>query len=508
MGNLVDAPMDDNNVIQSSTNIGIDTDVYEDAVNQYLTSIGILSAYNPNQPFRPINHTYSTYRHVYKRERVMQFLWPQCIGIPMLSFDLDANDDIAWWVHMFRPYVDHILANECVNDRARGVFMFLGWSIGYEEHLTVLHFDPVHRVQTFFDPMQHATRLMSDRPLATGYTTHGMFHDIPLQMVLEWYQHDSVPDGVCSAVCVLMVLCCHRFGTSDIHGMQAIVTRLVWNRHRDISTIRHNLWMFYIRLGRLKVLSDVLQHVGLFGRSVTGTCTAAVRNDSGTKLVPCNHQACAGWAYCSDHIERLLASNQIKIHGTSPTTCGAVLLEHYHTAPRPVAVHFENIEVDRSVWLCTTAWTPPEPYGIDILKGGPGQRWFVQIERVLLSVGMAILRQTLDSMMSTTPSTVPLLYLRLSGFLLPDEADYVFDVIHNILESITLQHLHHTPAPTMDLCIDIALPGEAKEKDPAISKLKAFIPPLRSTVSAIHSIRTATLLLCDTEYSFTTEIVR
>ena len=83
--------------------------------------------------------------------------------------------------------------------------------------------------------------------MEAGYTTHGTFHEILLQMALEWYQHDSAPKDVCSAVCVLMVLCCQRFGTSDMHGMHSIVTRLVCNCQRDISAVRYNLWMFYIR---------------------------------------------------------------------------------------------------------------------------------------------------------------------------------------------------------------------------------------------------------------------
>ena len=454
MGNIID-----------STHNHLDQTAYEEVVNQYLTSIGILSVYDPDRTLNTIKHTFTESRHMYTRQCVLRFLWPQCLGVPMIAIDLDANSDIMWWVHMFQPYVDYMVSHATAG--GDGVFMFLGWSYLYDEHLTVLHFDPIHRIQTFFDPMQHFTQMMSGVSLATGYTTHTKFYEIPLQSALEWYYHDAIPLGVCSAICMLMVVCCRRFGTCDIYGINDIVTRLVWNRQYDISTIRYNLWMFYIRLGRMKTLPDLLRHLGLVGPTVTGPCTAAVQHTNATQ--PCNEPSCAESAYCPVHMQRLLASDEIKME----------------RQPGVVVIRVGNVTINRSACLRRSAWTAPGPRGMAILNEN---YLYVQLERALLSECMAILKATVEGIGHHS-----LLYVRITGFAFPEEEKWVSSIIKICLDMIA----QAVTVVVMDLCIDIHDPKVDSEED-VTPVFERFIRRTQSIIHTIKPIRTATLLLRDT----------
>lgn len=258
--------------------IAIDIDLYRPIVNQYLQYIDILMKYDKKRTLHPIEEQYNHYCHIYKRERILQFLWPQCVGIPLLHFDLDAHGDIDWWIGMYRPYVDAMLKDECQNDG--GVFVLLGWTYEEEQHQTVLHFDIQNKRQTFFDPMGHYDEWMRDKSLATGYEPH--YHESswhPIQVTIESHRHESSPWDTCSAICILLLVCCRRFGTTDIHGMSRIIESLVYVRNNDISTIRYYLWLFYIELGASGTpLSDLYSLVGVSGDAAASfsACTAVV----------------------------------------------------------------------------------------------------------------------------------------------------------------------------------------------------------------------------------------
>jgi hypothetical protein len=460
MGNISHATTD--SATPQARASSVNQDVYNDIVNEYLTSIGIFSsAYDPPNT---IDIRFAKPRYIDKRVCALRFLWPHCIGIPMLFFDLDANSDVMWWVDLFRPYIDHVLPQACASEPESGVFMFLGWSYLYKKHLTVLHFDPIGRIQTFFDPMQHFTPLMSGVSLATGFTPHTKFYEIPLQMALEWYHHRAIPLGICSAICMLMVVCCRRFGTSDIYGIHEIVAHLVWNRQYDISTIRYNLWLFYIQLGRVRTLPDLLRHLGLVGSTGSRTCTAT---SSGS--VPCKGPVCAGSPYCPFHARRLLTAHGIRIEGT------------------PTAVYVDQIKLHRSACTRRSAWAPPGPHGMVVWNAYPTKnRSYVHIERTLLSVSMAILQQTVERMVArhSDVNTIPLLYIRITGFTFPVD---VFHIVHLGLDWIA------RAAWTTDLCIDVDFPVEALS-------VPSFVERTKSTIQTIKSIRTATLLLWDTKH--------
>ena len=272
--------------------IAIDGTIYKPIIDEYLRSINIFVKYDKDRVLDPIETKYNEYRHIYKRERHLQFIWPQCVGIPMLYFDLNTHH-IDWWIHMYRPYYDAMLYFECMNDRHGGVFILLGWIESYFEHQTVLHFDIQRRVQTFFDPTQQYDERMRDISLATDYIPH--YHTPkgqPIQAIIERHgrnmRHMS-PLDVCSVICFLLLVCCRRFGTTDIHGMSDIIQDLLLERPKDVSTIRYQMWLFYIELGEQGMqLSQLFAHVGLCGNATTTTtiCTVMVQHAGSANGVP------------------------------------------------------------------------------------------------------------------------------------------------------------------------------------------------------------------------------
>jgi hypothetical protein len=75
-----------------SDTLSIDKDAYTPIVHEYLRSINVFKHYDREQPLEPIDIAlYTDYRHIYKRQRILQFMWPQCVGIPMLYFDLERG---------------------------------------------------------------------------------------------------------------------------------------------------------------------------------------------------------------------------------------------------------------------------------------------------------------------------------------------------------------------------------------------------------------------------------
>ena len=266
--------------------IAMDGTIYKPIIDKYLNSINIFETYDRSRVLTPLSATYNKYRHIYKRERILQFIWPQCVGIPMLYFDLDTYDNINCWIDMYRPYFDVMLEDECTKDRHGGVFILLGWITEDVEHQTVLHFDIHNKTHTFFDPMQRHDEQMRHKSLATGYKPQ--YHapsDQPIQMVVERHYHRSSPPDSCSAICFLLLVCCRRFGTADIHGMSDIIKDLILQRDRDVSTIRYHMWLFYIELGIPGM--QLFSHVGLSGSAATNpSCTVMVKRDGSAYGIP------------------------------------------------------------------------------------------------------------------------------------------------------------------------------------------------------------------------------
>ena len=268
--------------------IAMDGTVYKPIINEYLHSIHIFETYDRYRVLTPLPYMYNEYRHIYKREHILQFIWPQCVGIPMLYFDLDTHDSLDWWIDMYRPYFDAMLEYECTNDRHGGVFVLLGWIMEDVEHQTVLHFDIHNKMHTFFDPMQRHNEQMKHKSLATGYKPNIQYHahsDQPIQEILERHYHLSSPPDSCSAICFLLLVCCRRFGTADLHGMSAIIKDLIVQRDKDISTIRYNMWLFYIELGVPGM--QLFSRVGLCGVAASNpNCTVMVKRDGSAYGVP------------------------------------------------------------------------------------------------------------------------------------------------------------------------------------------------------------------------------
>jgi hypothetical protein len=207
--------------------IPLNATLYKPIVDEYLQHINIShDHYREDREKSNIGEYICMYRHIYKRDRILQFIWPRCVGIPMLHFDLNKQKQFDWWINVYRPYIDIMLRDVCTEDVTGGVFMLLGWVEYQDEHQTVLHFDIQNQVQTFFDPQGLYDERMRNKVLATGYTTNYRAPIIEydsIQQIIESRGPWWIPVDTCAAICMLLLVCCRRFGTTDIHGMSDII---------------------------------------------------------------------------------------------------------------------------------------------------------------------------------------------------------------------------------------------------------------------------------------------
>jgi hypothetical protein len=303
---------------------------------------------------------------------------------------------------------------------------------------------------------------MQNLPLATGYTTCN--HESTgesIQSIFEKYDHTSSPRDSCSAICFLLLVCCRWVGTADIHGMSDIIANLLLNHDRDISTIRYYMWLFYVELGNPGM--HLFSHVGLTTTAENVICHAMVKrtgNELGVpskfpftvcvcvkrKLDPCGLRACRGWVYCAFHMQRLLAPEGIENTNAMVPECDHAILAHGENEPRPVASNFTNTKIPDEIWNANSSWTPPGPQGFQVLYQMGGMSQYLQLERLLLDRGMAILKQKMTDENTKSP-----LYMRISGYQFPKEIDVILDVIDAALHLISAERQER-----MDVWIDVA----------------------------------------------------
>ena len=143
-------------------------------------------------------------------------------------------------------------------------------------------------------------------------------------------------------------------------------------------------------------------------------------------------------------MQRLLTPEGIEYDAPTPT-CHNAITAHAENVPRPVADDFNHTNIPEELWNSDSFWSPPGPQGMQIVSMMGGMNQYLQMERLLLTTGMAIL----DHML--TNNDIRRLYVRISGYEFPDEIDEVLELIIQVLGLISQRQ-----RSTIDLWLDIA----------------------------------------------------
>lgn len=224
-------------------------------IGRYMSRLGILG--NVNEPHAIERQT--DYHHILLRQRVLQYVWPQCIGLPVMYFDLKAIPDLQWWVmQVYRPHLHIMIEERCDPDTPGGIFVFLGWVVDadlggdHSEHQTLLHFDLQNRVHTFYDPLGLWNANMTAVRLLEGWTPRIVPSQSTIQGILEGPPATPwSPGNVCAPVCALVMACCRRFATADISGVVGALCTVFASlqTEQQVQEARHGLWRFWMDLG-------------------------------------------------------------------------------------------------------------------------------------------------------------------------------------------------------------------------------------------------------------------
>ena len=419
MGNALETPSLDFHTMQrgADTHGVLDQATYQPILKTYLESLHIL---NTESATEEIDFSCRNYKEILFRQRVLQYVWPQCVGIPMLSFQISSDYGVDWWIGVFKPLLDIMLEQVCQLDRDGGVFVLLGWtdtSTSVMGHQTLLYFNAKTKKQIFFDPMHWYNDIMHQKQMATGYQPM-----VCVQLYEPMQQTIDTPEetannkrDTCSVLCTLMYICCRRFGTSDLQGiaemLQAVFLSQSWS---TISTIRRNLWVLYYNLGesvkRGAPIPSLFRSLGLISNDWP-QCTAAGarRKANGSKIMPCGIASCPKSVYCPYHRLRLLSPNGMTrniVNEHDTTKCNTTL-----STTRPVAPDLsDTYRLMQNTFESDSSWTPPGALGTKILK--QKMKWeYIHIDQTLESCGLTVL----DNIIHTGECTH--MYVRITGFV-------------------------------------------------------------------------------------------
>jgi hypothetical protein len=496
-------PIDFHNMQRGpDSNKTLNKEEYLFLLKQYLRELGVW--YNmPIQIPPNVDRKCTNYKESLIRQRVLQFVWPQCIGVPMLTFHISEITDVNWWVSVFQPHVDYVLQHTCATDD--GVFMFIGWTnrAACMGHLTLMYFNATNRTQTFFDPMQTYNDIMRNVSLASGYhpTNCVVLPTEPLQITVEQGDEQPCsPYNTCAVLCTMTVICCRRFGTSDIQGI-AYMFQTAIRSHTNRTDIRHNLWVFYIQLGAQDMTYEkLLSYLGLIHHSTKdihslltkSTCAAAV--DRGNEAVPCNATVCVGTVYCPYHRQRLLNPNGMSspVTGTQPnkSSCDIGM-----AVSRPVARNFPSVHHDiQNTDLCFS-WLPPCPIGRALIQ--KRCQWtYVQIDELLELSGRGIYNNTITR--HNTIEGLQGVYVRISGFTLNAQRERVLAIICDGVTyaavSLDTKHAH-----SFCLVFDVAV----VENSPPIEQ--TFINRMQIEFNRVRHFHAVVILWADKVLCFQTQ---
>ena len=284
-----------------------------------------------------------------------------------------------------------------VNDPVAPVCADVGFIVqitAYDEtsynHMMLMHFDPTTRQQTLYDPNNsgwvhdYFGRALTDpmwvdghagsRP-PTGYGVDWSSYEADfqgLQTLLECTPSEPCgsgtvggargqhsPGNCCVSVCALVVVCCRRFGTSDLETMAGAIHNVLksltqrdrWamtprrqSRGASMANIRARLYRLNYDLTNATTYRGTLRRLGLVDVPGPQVC-GAVTGDA-LESVPCAQPACPNEALCARH--RAL----LGLVGPSNTTCDAPLLDparvarHAATAIAPVMSHWMEPSAD------------------------------------------------------------------------------------------------------------------------------------------------------------------
>ena len=241
-------------------------------------------------------------------------LWSftQCMGIPSLEFDKTTHT-VRDWFTLCGPAVQAAI-ERCPGRRG---FVNLGWDGNKGGHSSLLYFDANGSGrQVFFDP--------------SGWCGRGIFHtfkknhlwgDEDAERVVVDY--DSVmrsnfpnlqsffePDrdedgGCCTSVCFLVLVCCLRFGCTDMQEMSDAMRKCMTNRNYsgdDRLTFVRRLYTWHRSLhivGRTPSRLELLQLCKIRVPKSHSPCGAVLES---TRLC-CWEKPCPGWALCRLHLE-------------------------------------------------------------------------------------------------------------------------------------------------------------------------------------------------------------
>ena len=116
MGNALETPSLDFHTMQrgADTHGVLDQATYQPILKTYLESLHIL---NTESATREIDFSCRNYKEILFRQRVLQYVWPQCVGIPMLSFQISSDYGVDWWIGVFKPLLDIMFEQMCQLDR-------------------------------------------------------------------------------------------------------------------------------------------------------------------------------------------------------------------------------------------------------------------------------------------------------------------------------------------------------------------------------------------------------
>ena len=252
----------------------------------------------------------------------------QCTNVPMFRFDLSVHC-LRDWAKLMGPVI-HASIEGCEHQRG---FIGLEWIKPDSGHETLLFFEG--KRQVFFDPSWAADRYETDvvdffsnnhmwihaddNPVLEVVDGDRSDDKIDLQTYFEPTTGSGIEGGSCVTVCMVMILCCIRFGCWDLQRMcdalrNALQQSETFWKSRDRFVCRAYNWHKSLdppdgalerRATGWQQRLYVLQRCGLKVLEGTEPPSCAVVGSSYHNR-GCLSRPCTGWVLCKSHLRELL----------------------------------------------------------------------------------------------------------------------------------------------------------------------------------------------------------